>query len=83
MVGAVEEYGCKSGGHDYALDEVSGGCSKEAAQSCISKDDYGRDQHGYVVVHTEESREELAAGRETGGGVGDEEDDDNESGYEP
>ena len=67
-------------GHDDALDQVRDGGCQEAAGGGIAHDDNGRDDHSPHVVHPEEAGEQLAAGGEAGGRIGDEEDNNNHRG---
>ena len=67
-------------GHDDALDQVGGGHGQEAAHDGIQNDHRRADQHGDHVIEAEQAVEQLADGGEAGGGVGDEEDENDKSG---
>ena len=67
-------------GHDDGLHQVGEGGGQEAAQHGVNHDYRGGDQHGRHIVRPEQAGEELAAGREAGGQIGDKEDDDDHGG---
>ena len=66
--------------HDDALNKVGGRCRKESAERTVQNYNYRADYHCGHIVDAEHIREELAACREAGSGVGDEEDDYNDCG---
>ena len=65
-------------GHDNGLNEIRGGSRQKSAQRGIQDNDHGGDNHGGEVIHAEEAGEQGAAGVKAGGGIGNEENDDNQ-----
>ena len=66
-------------GHDHALDQAGDGGRHEAAHGAVSDDDNGGDDHGNGVVPAEHAVEQLAAGDKAGSGIGNKEDDNDQS----
>ena len=75
---AVHQHGDQGHAHDDGLDQVGGGHGAEAAHDGVAHNDHGRQDHGDHVVHAKQAVEQLAAGRKAGGGVRDEEHDDDD-----
>ena len=62
--------------HDDGLDEIRERGCQETAHDRVDHDHRGRDQHSRHIVHAEQSRKQLSAGRKAGGGIRDKEYDD-------
>ena len=70
----------QSDGHNHRLDQVHGGDSAEAAHGGIADDDDGAHDHGEHIIPAEQTVEQLADRRQTGGHIGHEEHQNDERG---
>ena len=66
--------------HDNALHQVRGGHRQETAQHRITDNHQRANDHGCVVVHPQQAVEQGTHGLEAGGGIGDEENQDDDGG---
>ena len=73
-----EEHDPKGDGHDDALHKVSEACRQETACHGISDDDNRADDHGKMIIYVKQRRKEFPDRRESGCGIGNEKDHDDE-----
>ena len=66
-------------GHDDGLNQVHGGHGAEATYRGIADNDDGTDDHGHHIVPAKQAVKQLSDGRQTGGHIGDKENEDNKS----
>ena len=66
--------------HDDRLDQIHGGNGGETAHGGIADDDHSADDHSQHVIPAEQAVEQLSDGRQTGGHIGHEENQDHQRG---